>query len=131
MMRRFHDAAVAGADEVTVWGSGRPRREFLHADDLAEALVLLMDAYEETTFINVGTGEDCTIAELAAMIAEAVGFAWRIVFDTSKPDGTPRKLLDVSHIHALGWLARIPLRDGLHSTYEWALANRVFESSPQ
>ncbi|HSY52604.1 MAG TPA: GDP-L-fucose synthase [Thermoanaerobaculia bacterium] len=128
MMRRFHEAVVAGLDEVTVWGSGRPRREFLHVDDLAEALVLLMDVYEETRFINVGTGEDRTIAELAVMIAEVAGFEGRIVFDTSKPDGTPRKLLDVSRIHALGWHARIPLHDGLRSTYEWAVANRIFES---
>jgi GDP-L-fucose synthase len=127
MMRRFHEAVVAGAEEVTVWGSGRPRREFLHVDDLAEALLLLMDVYEETRFINVGTGEDCTVAELAGMIAEVTGFGGRVVFDTSKPDGMPRKLLDVSRIRALGWQARIPLRDGLRSTYQWAVANRVFE----
>jgi GDP-L-fucose synthase len=127
MMRRFHEAVRAGAEEVTVWGTGSPRREFLHADDLAEALLLLMDVYEETRFINVGTGQDCTIAELAEMIAEVAGFTGRIAFDASKPDGTPRKVLDVSRIHALGWHARTPLRDGLRSTYEWALANGVLE----
>lgn len=131
MMRRFHEAVAAGLDEVTVWGSGQPRREFLHVEDLAEALVLLMDVYEEARFINVGTGEDHTIAELARMIAEVAGFEGRIVFDMSKPDGTPRKLLDVSRIRALGWHARIPLHDGLRSTYEWAVANRIFESPPR
>jgi len=131
MMRRFHAAVLDGAQEVTVWGSGRPRREFLHADDLAEALLLLMDVYEETKFINVGTGQDCTIAELAAMIADVTGFKGRIIFDTSKPDGTPRKVLDVSRINALGWHARTPLRDGLRSMYEWALANGVLERSPE
>jgi GDP-L-fucose synthase len=131
MMRRFHEAVVAGVDEVTVWGSGRPRREFLYVDDLAEALVLLMDVYEEARFINVGTGEDCTIAELAGMIAEIVGFEGRIVFDTSKPDGMPRKLLDVSRIHTLGWRASTPLSGGLRSMYEWAMANRILEPSPR
>jgi GDP-L-fucose synthase len=131
MMRRFHEAVAAGVDEVTVWGSGRPRREFLYADDLAEALVLLMDVYEETRFINIGTGEDCTISELARTIAEVAGFEGQIVFDTSKPDGMLRKLLDVSRIQALGWHARTPLSEGLRSTYEWAVANRIFESSPR
>jgi len=128
LMRRFHEAVAAGVDEVTVWGSGLPRREFLHVDDLAEALVLLMDVYEETRFINVGTGEDCAIADLARMIAEVTGFKGRIVFDTSKPDGTFRKRLDVSRINALGWHARIPLSDGLRSAYEWAVANGVLET---
>jgi GDP-L-fucose synthase len=131
MMRRFHEAVVAGADEVTVWGSGRPRREFLHVDDLAEALVLLMEVYEETRFINVGMGQDCTIAELAGMIAEVAGFEGRIVFDQSKPDGMPRKVLDVSRIHALGWQASTPLLGGLRSTYQWAIANGVLEPLPQ
>ena len=131
MMRRFHAAVVSGAEEVTVWGSGRPRREFLHVDDLAEALLLLMDVYEESRFINVGTGEDCTIAELAGMIADVSGFKGRIVFDTSKPDGTPRKVLDVSRIHALGWRASTPLLAGLRSTYEWAMTKGVLETPPR
>lgn len=126
LMRRFHDAKRANAPEVSVWGSGRPRREFLHSDDLADALYLLMQRYDEPQFLNVGAGADCTIAELAERIAEAVGYEGRIVFDASKPDGAPRKLLDVSRMHALGWSHRISLRDGLRATYAWALENRVF-----
>ena len=126
MMRRFHEAAVGGAREVVVWGSGTPRREFLHVDDLADALYLLMQTYEEPQFVNIGTGEDCTIAELARAMAGVTGFDGAIVFDSSKPDGTPRKLLDVSRIHALGWRARTPLRDGLRDTYRWALDHGVF-----
>jgi GDP-L-fucose synthase len=126
MMRRFHEAAASGAREVVVWGSGNPRREFLHVDDLADALYLLMQRYEEAQFVNVGTGQDCTIAELARTMAEVTGFEGSIVFDRTKPDGTPRKLLDVSRIHALGWRARIALRDGLRDTYRWALDHDVF-----
>ena len=126
MMRRFHEAAVGGAGEVAVWGSGAPRREFLHVDDLADALYLLMQRYEEAQFVNVGTGEDCTIAELALTMAEVTGFEGSIVFDRSKPDGAPRKLLNVSRINALGWRARIALRDGLRDTYRWALDHDVF-----
>ena len=128
MMRRFHEAAVSGSPEVSVWGSGKPRREFLHVDDLADALYLLMQVYEEPLFVNVGTGRDCTIAELARLMAETVGFEGSIVFDGSKPDGTPRKLLDVSRIEALGWRAAIPLRDGLRQTYRWAVDNGVFSA---
>lgn len=120
MMRRFHEAATSGAKEVTVWGSGTPRREFLHADDLADAAVLLMERYDDPQFVNVGTGEDCSIAELAQTMAEVTGFEGEIVFDRSRPDGTPRKVLDVSRLRALGWSARIPLREGLRSTYETA-----------
>jgi GDP-L-fucose synthase len=126
MMRRFHEAAAVGAPEVVVWGSGTPRREFLHVDDLADAVYLLMQVYEEPGFINVGTGEDCTIAELARVMADAVGFKGTITFDRSKPDGTPRKLLDVSRIEALGWRARVPLAEGLRATYRWALENGIF-----
>ncbi|HEY0141505.1 MAG TPA: GDP-L-fucose synthase [Thermoanaerobaculia bacterium] len=121
LMRRFHEAVVTGAKEVTVWGSGKPRREFLHVDDLADALFLLMESYEDPQFLNVGTASDLTIAELAQLIADSVGFQGRIVYDASKPDGTPRKLLDVSRIEALGWKARISLADGLRETYRWAL----------
>ena len=130
MMRRFHEAVVAGASEVVVWGSGTPRREFLHVDDLADALYRLMQLYEQPLFVNVGAGKDCTIAELAQMVAETVGFEGSIVFDRSKPDGTPRKLLDVSRIQALGWTAKIPLREGLQRTYRWAVDNGVFSAPP-
>jgi GDP-L-fucose synthase len=126
LLRRFHEARVSGAPEVVVWGTGTPRREFLHVDDLSAALYLLMQKYEQPQFLNIGAGEDCTIAELAALIAETVGYEGRIVYDPAKPDGAPRKLLDVTRIHALGWSHRIPLRAGLRSTYAWALENGVF-----
>jgi GDP-L-fucose synthase len=126
MMRRFHDAVASGADEVVVWGSGTPRREFLHVDDLADALHLLMDCHEEPAHINVGTGEDLTIAELAETMAEIVGFRGSIVYDRARPDGSPQKLLDISRIRALGWQPRIALREGLRSTYQWALEHGVF-----
>ncbi|MCM2314509.1 MAG: GDP-L-fucose synthase [Thermoanaerobaculia bacterium] len=121
MMRRFHEAKLSGAPEVVVWGSGTPRREFLHVTDLAEALVMLLDRYEEAATINVGCGRDVTIAELAETMKRVTGYPGRIVFDTSKPDGTPRKLLDVSRIQALGWAPRIELEDGLRDTYAWAV----------
>jgi GDP-L-fucose synthase len=104
---------------VTVWGTGTPRREFLHVDDLARACLHLLEHYDEPEPINIGVGEDLSIRELAQLVAEIVGFEGRIEFDTSKPDGTPRKLLDVSKIHALGWKAQIGLRDGLTETYRW------------
>lgn len=126
MMRRFHRAVIDGASEVVVWGSGKPRREFLHVDDLADALYLLMQHENAPLLVNVGTGEDRTITDLANLMAEIVGFKGSIVYDHTNPDGTPRKLLDVSRIHALGWRARIALHDGLRSTYEWALAHDVF-----
>ncbi|HEV7239614.1 MAG TPA: GDP-L-fucose synthase [Thermoanaerobaculia bacterium] len=127
LMRRFYEGIRAGAEEVVVWGSGRPRRELLHVDDLADALFLLMQEYEQPDFVNIGSGEDREIRELAEIIGAAVGFSGRIVYDGSKPDGTPRKLLDVSRMRALGWQARIPLEEGLRSTYAWALENRTFE----
>jgi len=126
MMRRFHEAKAAGRQEAVVWGSGTPRREFLHVDDLAEALYLLMQVYEEPLFVNVGSGTDSTIAELAHAMAEAVGFTGSVTFDRSKPDGTPRKLLDASRMQALGWRPSIPLREGLARTYAWAVKNGVF-----
>jgi GDP-L-fucose synthase len=130
LMRRFHEAVQADAPEVEVWGSGTPMREFLHVDDMAAASVHVMELDEEIyqahtqpmlSHINVGTGQDCTIRELAETIAKVVGFKGRIVFDASKPDGTPRKLLDVSRLHALGWEAKIPLFEGLAGTYNWFL----------
>jgi GDP-L-fucose synthase len=123
LLRKFHAAKETGAAEVTVWGTGSPRREFLYVDDLADALCFLMERYDSPEIINVGWGEDVTIAELARTIADIVGFRGGIVFDRSKPDGTPRKLLDVGKIGALGWRARTPLQDGIRATYRWYLAS--------
>jgi GDP-L-fucose synthase len=117
LVRRFHEAKVAGSPSVTVWGTGRPRREFLAVDDLADACVFVMKHYSGDEFVNVGTGEDVTIAEFARVVAEVVGYTGTIAFDTSRPDGTPRKLLDVSKLSALGWRAKTPLRAGLEVTY--------------
>jgi GDP-L-fucose synthase len=119
LMRRFHEATVRGDATVAVWGSGRPRREFLHVDDMADACVHLMQTWSDDTHVNVGTGEDVSIAELAALIAGLVGFQGTIAYDASMPDGTPVKRLDVGRLQALGWKARIGLRDGLRATYEW------------
>jgi GDP-L-fucose synthase len=123
MIRRFHDAKISGAASVTLWGTGTPRREFLHVDDLANAACLLMENYDSPNLLNVGVGEDLTIAELARLVSRVVGYSGRIVFDSSHPDGTPRKLLDVSRIHALGWRAQISLEQGVTSTYQWYLAH--------
>jgi GDP-L-fucose synthase len=123
MIRKFHDARAAGARDVVIWGTGTPRREFLHVDDLADACVFLMDRYDEASHINVGTGEDLNIRELAELVRSIVHPAAALTFDTSKPDGMPRKLLDVSRLHALGWRHRIGLRDGIASTCEWFLAH--------
>jgi GDP-L-fucose synthase len=123
MIRRFHDAKISAAPSVTLWGTGTPRREFLHVDDLANAACFLMENYNAPDLLNVGVGEDLTIAELAGLVARVVGYSGRIVFDPSRPDGTPRKLLDVSRIHALGWYAQIPLELGIASTYEWYIAH--------
>jgi GDP-L-fucose synthase len=119
LIRKFHEAKVAHAASVTIWGSGTPRREFLHVDDLAEALLFLMERYDSPEIINVGCGQDVTIAELASLVREIVGFEGDLAFDRSKPDGTPRKLLDVSKMNALGWRPRIALADGIRSTYRW------------
>jgi len=119
LLRKFHEAVQSGASEVEVWGTGEPRREFLHVDDLADAAVFLMRHYESEEIVNVGTGQDVSIDELARMIAEIAGFRGRTRFDPSKPDGTPRKLLDVTRLTTLGWKATIPLRAGLEQTYEW------------
>jgi GDP-L-fucose synthase len=119
LIRRCHEAKVRGARSVTLWGSGNPRREFLHVDDLADACCFVMDRYDGEGFLNVGTGVDLTIREAAALVAEVVGYEGEFEFDTSKPDGTPRKLLDVSRLEALGWRARIGLREGIADTYRW------------
>ena len=119
LIRRFHDAKVEGKAEVTIWGTGTPRREFLHVDDLADACVFLMEHYDEVGHINVGTGEDLSIRELADAVRAVVYPEAILRFDTTKPDGSPRKLLDVSRLHALGWRHRIDLREGLAATYEW------------
>jgi GDP-L-fucose synthase len=121
LIRKFHDAQTANAGNVTVWGTGKPRREFLHVDDLADAALFLMDHYDAEEIINVGTGEDLTIQELAAMIGEVTGYRGEIQFDSSKPDGTPRKVLDVSKLSKLGWEAKIGLREGVEQTYAWYL----------
>lgn len=125
LIRKFHEAQANGSPSVTIWGTGSPRREFLHVDDLAGAAVRLMEIYDEPGIINVGTGEDVTIRELAELVSAAVGFGGRLVFDTSKPDGTPRKLLDVSKLRALGWSPKISLRDGVAQTYRWYLEHAV------
>lgn len=119
LIRKFHEAKQAGKTQVTVWGTGTPRREFLHVDDLADAVVFLTERYDDAQWLNVGVGADVTIAELAGLIGRVVGYTGTLQFDTSKPDGTPRKLLDVSRLHALGWRARTELETGIHATYAW------------
>ncbi|HEY6871444.1 MAG TPA: GDP-L-fucose synthase [Geobacteraceae bacterium] len=134
LLRKFHEAKAAGGEAVTVWGTGSPFREFLHVDDLADASLFLVrlpedlyqslvTSHESPALINVGTGEEVTIRELALLVKETVGFAGELLFDASKPDGTPRKLSDVSRLHDLGWRHRISLREGLQSTYKWYLEN--------
>ncbi|MES2646524.1 MAG: GDP-L-fucose synthase [Bacteroidota bacterium] len=118
LIRKFHEAKTSGAKNVMVWGSGTPKREFLYADDLAEACLFLMLNYDEKTLVNIGTGEDLTIRELAETIKEVVGFEGDLVFDASKPDGTPRKLMDVSKLHQLGWQHKIALKEGIQLAYE-------------
>ena len=134
LVRRFHEAAQSGAGEVVVWGSGQPRREFLHVDDMAAASVHVMDLDREVyagatqpmlSHVNVGTGGDCSIRELAELIASVTGYSGQLTFDASKPDGTPRKLLDVTRLTSLGWTATIPLEQGLADTYEWFLAHQT------
>ncbi|WP_405829343.1 GDP-L-fucose synthase family protein [Streptomyces sp. NBC_01176] len=117
LIRRFHEAAAEGREEIVLWGSGTPRREFLHVDDLAAACAVLLRSYDGDEPVNVGCGKDLTISELAATVAEVTGFTGRIAWDTNRPDGTPRKLLDISRIAELGWKPAIPLRDGIAATY--------------
>ena len=123
LLRKFYDAKETKAQSVTVWGTGTPRREFLHVDDLAVASIFLMQNYDSPEIINVGTGEDISIGDLAALIGEIVGYQGRLEFDVTKPDGTPRKLLDVRRINNLGWKAGIGLREGIRNTYDWYMGN--------
>jgi GDP-L-fucose synthase len=115
----MHDAKVSGAPEALIWGTGNPRREFLHVHDLARACRFLLENYDSPEIVNIGVGEDVTIRELAELIRDIVGYSGQLVFDSTKPDGTPRKLLDVTRIHSLGWRAEIPLREGISRTYAW------------
>jgi len=124
LIRKFHEAKLRGDQEVVMWGTGTPRREFLHVDDLADAVVHLTQTYEGEDIVNIGIGEDISIRELAELVREITGFEGAIVNDTTKPDGTPRKLLDVSRLHALGWRARIGLREGIEETYRWFLQHQ-------
>jgi GDP-L-fucose synthase len=119
LIRRFHEAKISGAPSVTVWGSGKPRREFLHVDDLAEAVVYLLRTYDAEEIVNIGCGTDLSISELAALVMSVVGYEGHLIFDPTKPDGTPRKLLDIARLNALGWQPRISLQTGIETTYRW------------
>jgi GDP-L-fucose synthase len=125
LIRKFDDAKLSGASEVTLWGSGKPRREFLHSDDLAEAVMFLLENYDEDIPINVGFGEDTSILELAQLVSAVVGFKGNVIWDTSKPDGTPKKLLDSSRITKLGWKPSIKLKQGIEDTYSWYAKQRL------
>jgi GDP-L-fucose synthase len=125
LIRKVHEAKKSSASEVVVWGTGTPRREFLHADDLADACVFLLKNYDSPELINVGSGGDVSIRELAELICEILGFEGNLVFDPSKPDGTPRKLMDSARLSSLGWKPHIPLREGIRSAHAWFLANRA------
>lgn len=124
LIRKFHEAKIRGDREVVMWGTGSPRREFLHVNDLGSAIVYLMENYSGEDFVNVGVGTDVTIRELAELVRDVVGFKGDIVQDLSKPDGTPRKLMDVSRLTALGWQATISLSDGVSETYRWFVENQ-------
>jgi GDP-L-fucose synthase len=128
LIRRFHEAKLAKAQEVVIWGSGKPRREFLYVDDLAAALFRIMQDYSASETINVGCGEDVSILELAHVVKDVVGYEGKITTDTSKPDGTPRKLLDVQKVFSLGWSPEVNLKDGLTKAYAWALEHKKFDS---
>jgi GDP-L-fucose synthase len=125
LMRKAHEAKVAGVGSMTIWGSGTPRREFLHVDDCADALVFLLKNYSDNSHVNVGSGTDVTIDELARLVMQAVGFDGALAHDTSKPDGTPRKLMSNDKLAAMGWAPKISLTDGLKTTYQWFLANKL------
>ena len=131
LIRRFHEAKISGAKEVVIWGSGSPKREFLFADDLAEACLFLMETYNEKEIVNIGCGEDLSIKELAELIKTVTGYNGKLVFDTSKPDGTPRKLLDVSKINALGWRYRTTLEEGMNIAYQDFLMKQQMPQAAQ
>jgi GDP-L-fucose synthase len=131
LLRKAHDAKTTGARELMIWGSGKPRREFLHVDDLAAACLFLLEKYDSPDIINIGCGEDVSIRELAELICDVVGFKGGLAWDTTKPDGTPRKLLDVSKVHDLGWRHTIGLRDGIARTYDWFLKNPPRNAKPE
>jgi GDP-L-fucose synthase len=127
LIRKFHEAKINGNTEIVIWGTGSPRREFLHVDDMADSCIHLMENYDASDireFVNIGVGKDITIKELAELIGNIVGYEGEIVYDTSKPDGTPQKLLDVSRLNELGWEAKIALRDGIMQTYEWYISEK-------
>lgn len=124
LLRKAHEAKVSGKPSIVVWGTGTPRREFLHSEDLADAVAFLIEHYDSPEIINVGCGSDVTIRELVELVCDVVGFTGTLEFDSTKPDGTPRKLLDVSKLAKQGWQAKIPLRKGIQSTYEWFLKNK-------
>lgn len=126
LIRKFHEARVSGSKNVVVWGTGRPKREFLYIDDLADAALFLMENYSDDEIVNVGVGEDISIADLAALVSEVVGFEGEIAFDKSKPDGTPRKLLDVGSINTLGWQARTSLHEGVSNAYRWYAEQQTY-----
>ncbi|MDA0714634.1 MAG: GDP-L-fucose synthase [Bacteroidetes bacterium] len=130
LLRKFHTAKAESLPEVQIWGTGTPLREFLHVDDLAEACLLMMDSYDEELFLNIGTGQDLSIKDLAEMIKDIVGYEGQLRFDTTKPDGTPRKLMDVSKIKAIGWSPRISLSDGIKKVYEEEVRHAVFVEQP-
>jgi GDP-L-fucose synthase len=130
LMRKFHEAKVEGRPEVEVWGTGTPRREFMHVDDLADACLFLMRHPSPTDLVNVGVGRDISIRELAELLRDVVGFHGDLRFDPSRPDGTPRKLLDVTRLTGLGWTARTPLGDGVRETYRWTARQAVPSTAP-
>lgn len=125
LIRKFHEAKAKGEPSVAVWGTGTPRREFLHVEDLADACVFLMETYDGSDIVNIGVGEDLSIRELAELISDVVGYRGELAFDSSKPDGTPRKLLDVGRLQSLGWRAKISLREGVEQTYQWYLQHEA------
>jgi GDP-L-fucose synthase len=128
LLRKFHEAKEKDQPYVEIWGTGTPRREFLHVDDLADACLFLMNHYDESEIVNIGVGQDIPIKDLAEKMKEVVGYQGELVFNTSKPDGTPRKLVDVTKINSLGWEAKIPLEEGLQATYKWFQENRLVQT---
>lgn len=125
LIRRFHEAKLADSESISIWGTGNPRREFLHSDDLADAVLFLMENYNDSEIVNVGCGEDQTIRVLAETISEVVGYSGSLAFDSTRPDGTPQKVLDISKIRALGWTPEIPLKKGLEQVYQWYLSQDI------